>query len=81
MREALARAASVIAFAQRGASQPYSDYALAYEEGFELVLPHLARMRGISKVMQADAYVRMHDGDMAGAADRIASLYLSLIHI
>jgi hypothetical protein len=40
-----------------------------------MLLPHLAPMRTLSKIMQADALVRVHDGDWSAAADRVGAMY------
>ncbi|MHC4993336.1 MAG: hypothetical protein ACYTGC_20410, partial [Planctomycetota bacterium] len=74
VRQILADAAATMSFARRGARQRYSDHALAYEKGFELTLPHLSQSRAVAKLMSADAMVKLHDGDVTGAADRVASL-------
>ncbi len=75
LRFALGSAQSVIRLAQRGAGGEYSDFGLNYEEGFELLLPHLNSMRGIVKLMRTDTVVKLRDGDTSNAATQIASLY------
>ena len=39
------------------------------------MLPHLQAMRGITIAMRSDALVRLRDGDSAGAAAAVASIY------
>lgn len=75
LRGILARFDRAMGQARRGARQKYSDYRLDYSQGFDLMLPHLSRMRTLARVMQADALVKLHDGDAGAAADRIASIY------
>jgi hypothetical protein len=75
VRDMLARAAPMIDLARRGAQQGYSDYALDYDQGFALTLPHLAQIRNITRIMEVDVMVRLHDGDSAGAADRVSAMY------
>lgn len=75
LRFALGSAQSVIRLAQRGAGGEYSDFGLDYEEGFELLLPHLGSMRGIVKLMRTDSMVKLRDGDASNAAAQIADLY------
>ena len=75
LRRILARFDRAMGHARRGARQKYSDYQLDYSQGFDLMLPHLTRMRTLARVMQADALVKLHDGDAGAAADRIASMY------
>ncbi|MEE8153815.1 MAG: hypothetical protein V3T53_02520 [Phycisphaerales bacterium] len=74
-RLALAQAQPVLRLAHRGARQGYSDFDLDYAQGVALVLPHLQSMRGITLAMRSDALVRLRDGDTAGAAAAVASIY------
>jgi len=60
---------------RRGASQQYSDYGLDYSQGFDLRLPHLRDMRTAAKLMNAQVKLKMHDGDVNGAARDLASMY------
>ncbi len=73
LRELLARTGRAVALAQRGAGQAFCDHALDYGRGHELTLPHLHDARELAWLMQADAMVRLHDGDTGGAIDRIAA--------
>ena len=75
LRTALSQVQSIIQNYQRGANQEHSDFGLDKTQGVELLLPHLNPMRGIAKLTRTDVLVRLHDGDSAGAADRLASLY------
>jgi hypothetical protein len=75
LRAVLGRASSMLADMERGSQAQFSDFGLDYSQGFELLLPHIGAMRGIAKLMHADAMVHLHDGDMMGAADRIATMY------
>ncbi len=74
-RLALARVQPVLRLAHRGARQGYSDFDLDYAQGVDLLLPHLASMRGITWAMHNDALLRLRDGDTAGAAAAVASIY------
>ena len=81
LRQVLARFHRAMGYARRGARQKYSDYQLDYAQGFALTLPHVAKMRTLARVMQADALVKLHDGRPAAAADRIASIYRMGNHV
>ena len=81
LRAALARVQPVLRLAWRGTRQEYSNFDLNYGKGFELELPHLGRMRGITLLMRTDALVRMRDGDTATAAAEIASIYRMGAHL
>ncbi len=74
-RLALAQVQPVLRLAHRGAKQGYNDFELDYGQGFDLLLPHLGSMRGITLLMRTDAVVRLRDGDTAGAAAAVASIY------
>ncbi len=81
LRAALARVQPVLRLARRGTRQEYSDFNLNYGNGFELQLPHLGRLRGLTQLMRTDALVRMRDGDTAGAAAETASIYRMGAHL
>lgn len=69
------RATEALNFLQRGADLAHHDLHLDYSQGFELLLPHLAPMRNLARVAQADAIIRMQNGDISGATNRLASVY------
>lgn len=75
VRAALANVQGMLTSLDRASSQAYCHHDLDRTQGFELALPHLNRMRQMARIARADVWVRLHDGDGAAAADRIASLY------
>lgn len=75
VRALINRAAPIIDNALRASAQGYSDFGLDYSQGFDLLLPHLGKMRSIARLTQADSMMRLGDGDGAGAAERIAAMY------
>lgn len=75
VRSALRSLEPTLALLRRGSAQQYSDYGLDLSKGFELMLPHLSKMRQAAKAMKAEALVKMHDGDVVGASRDLASLY------
>ncbi|MEE9129447.1 MAG: hypothetical protein V3T84_05470 [Phycisphaerales bacterium] len=81
LRAALARVQPVLRLARRGTRQEYSDFNLDYSQGFDLHLPHLGRLRGLTQLMRTDALVRMRDGDATAAAAGIASIYRMGAHL
>jgi hypothetical protein len=81
VRAVLARVEPVLSAARSGARQEYNDFGLDYTQGFELMLPHLGKLRNIGRLMAADAAVRLHDGDASGAAGEIASAYRIADHL
>lgn len=48
-------------------ARPHSGFPLEYEKGFQMLLPHLAGMRGISQTLRLRALARLGAGDMPGA--------------
>ncbi|MHC5002696.1 MAG: hypothetical protein ACYTJ0_06200 [Planctomycetota bacterium] len=81
IRQIVARGRVAIGFGQRGARLPENDQGLDYARGFELGLPHLHQMQTLARLMQADAAVRMHDGDVANAAQLLADGYRMAGHV
>ncbi len=75
VRALINRAAPIIADVMRASSQGYSDFGLDYSQGFDMLLPHLGKMRSLARIVMADSMMHLSDGDGAGAADRISSLY------
>ena len=81
LRLAIAKIQPILRLVYRGAKQQHSDFDLAYEEGYELLLPHLAAMRGITKLAMTDINIRLRDGDSANAAAELASIYRMSGHL
>ena len=81
LREILARAAPALRAAERGAQEARADFNLQYEQGFELLLPHLSQLRMMARLMAVDANVRLHDGNTSGAAARLTSMYQMGRHV
>jgi hypothetical protein len=76
LRDILAKAGPMLNDVRRASQQEFADHALDYSRGYEMLLTHLSPIfRQLAPLMQADGLVRLHDGDTAGAADRVASLY------
>ncbi len=75
VRALLNRATPIIDNVLRASAQGYSDFGLDYSQGFDLLMPHLSKMRSIARLMQAESMMRLSDGDGAGAAQRIAAMY------
>lgn len=75
LRSVLRSMEPTLAMLRRGANQQYSDFGLDFSEGFSLMLPHLANLRQAARLLNAQAQVKMHDGDVRGAARDLASMY------
>ncbi|MCH8821913.1 MAG: hypothetical protein IH984_00240 [Planctomycetes bacterium] len=75
MRLAMAKIQPILRLVRRGSNQQYSDFNLPYDDGIDLLLPHLQPMRGITRFAMADVTIRLRDGDSASAAAELASIY------
>ncbi len=80
IRDAMRRAQPILNDFHRASLQPYSDFHLDYNQGFNLVIPHVVHMRNIVRLAKADVQLRLADGDSAGAADRLAAMGRNLQH-
>jgi hypothetical protein len=80
VRSIMTKAGPMLDLFRRGSLEGTSDFGLDWTQGFELAMPHLGQLRSIAKLTSVDAQIRLADGDAAGAADRIASLYRSAAH-
>jgi hypothetical protein len=80
VREILAKITPALDLARRGSLQGHADYGLDWSQGLNLVLPHLGNGRALSTLMKLDAITRLHDGDAAGASERIATMYRMARH-
>lgn len=49
------------------------DFGIRYDQGFEALLPHLGHMRRGVRVLLADAFRLVRDGNSEGAAKRVAA--------
>src|SRR4051812_4448872 len=69
------RAQPIFSLVGRGSTQEINNNQLDYSQGFELLLPHLSPMRGIVRLMSADATARVQNNDANGAASLIDQMY------
>ncbi|HZW05857.1 MAG TPA: hypothetical protein VFF65_01945 [Phycisphaerales bacterium] len=73
--EALVRNQTLISRLVKGASLQHCDFARDRSEGFNLLLPELAKMRGLVRILKADAQRLLLEGKPDDAADRYAAIY------
>ena len=57
------------------ARRPRNVYPIHYEETFNALLPHLACMKGISRIFQVRALARMESGNSQGAAEDVRMIF------
>lgn len=57
-----------------GAKHPRCDWGLDYEQGFDLLLPHLQRARTLARLGALSARQRVEKGQTAEAADELADV-------
>jgi hypothetical protein len=67
LRVALRAHEAVLEDVAAGASRTRCDFELGYEQGWELLLPHLGPMRAIARALRARALVAIHTGRSAAA--------------
>lgn len=73
-REAIMRARPAINAFREGASRAHVDFGIDYSAGPQTLLPHLGPMRQGTRLLLADARLRMIDGDVRGATDNLRSM-------
>jgi len=71
----------VIEMARRGAAQEFSDFGLDRSKGFGMLMPHLGEMRNLSRLLNADARLRLERGDSSGAAQSLATMLRMSDHL
>lgn len=79
-RELVARHDMVIETLLEGAAIDQCDFGVAYEKGFDALLPHLGPMRVSLYLLLADARIRIEDRDADAAAARLAAAYRMAEH-
>jgi hypothetical protein len=60
---------------------PRCDFGVRYEDGLNAMMPHLGQLRGLARVLRADATRLSAAGDAQGAARRIAAMLRLAAHI
>jgi len=78
---ALAKARPILELMRKGSQRQYSDFNLNYEDGFELMLPHLGSMRSIAKIAHAEIVADVAQGRNDLAVDRMQSLIRMTSHL
>ncbi len=58
----------------RASKMPVCDFELAYENGIELLMPHLGKMRGGARLLRVDARRLLVEHKPAEAARRVAGI-------
>jgi DNA-binding FadR family transcriptional regulator len=64
--------ANSLRYLHDGAKQQRCDWGLEYEQGFELLLPHLQKARNLARLAALHARQRVEKGQTAEAADELA---------
>jgi len=70
----------VIDFIVKAANIPNCDWGYDYSQGFELVMPNLARLRRITYLIQTEAKLLAEKGDYQTALDRCLSMHKMAIN-
>ena len=70
--------AADIAALRSALEAPVLEFAVRYEDGFRVLLPHFTRIKVIVQLLSADAQLQLHDGQPELAlADTIAGVHLA----
>ena len=72
VRAALELARPVLELARQAAEQPTVDFGLDRSQGFETLLPHLAPMRQIARLVAVDIAADLADGRVERAKEQLA---------
>jgi len=75
LSEVLTRNQAAVKRIIRAAGMQSCDFARDYSQGFNLLLPELARMRGLTRMLGADADRCLLEGKYDDAAERYAAMY------
>lgn len=59
---------------EEAAAEPVLDFDLNYAQGFTLMLPHLAPLKGAAQILAAAAMLDLHRGNATAAARRLHTL-------
>lgn len=78
---ALAKARPILELMRKGSQRQYSDFNLNYEDGMEILLPHLGSMRTITKIAHAEIVADVQQGRNDLAVDRMQSLIRMTSHL
>jgi hypothetical protein len=65
----------------RGAAAPACDFQTHAEDGWKMLLPELAIVRDLSRMVRVDARAKLMDGDAHAAAERVEAMYSSAGHV
>ncbi len=81
LRRLLSRHERLLDLAARGAECRWCDFELDYDEGFEMMLPHLGQLRGIQRMLAARAAVAIMDNRPAAAVADIGHVQAIGLHV
>jgi hypothetical protein len=68
---ALTKSGSVLQQLREAARRPHARFWLNYEDGFSMLLPHLAKMKGIAQYLHLRATALLADGQTDAAFDDV----------
>lgn len=63
------------------ASHEHCDFEVEYEKGIQALMPHVGPARNGGRILKVDARAKLAQGDVQGAADRVAAIYRLSEHI
>lgn len=75
LRAVLDRIGPALDASRSAAAMGPVDRGLDYDQGFDLMLPHLSEMRGLAKAMRVESFAYLHDGNTAAAREQVEAMY------
>jgi hypothetical protein len=79
-RALLARHSSYIDSLIAASATPDCDWGMAYEQGWDVLLPHLGQMRQTARILRADAIRCVSEGSMIAAVERVRAMLRVSVH-
>ncbi len=79
-RELLSRHSSYIDVLIAASATPDCDWGVAFEQGWEVLLPHLGQMRQTARILRADAVRCVSEGSMIAAVERVRAMLRVSVH-
>lgn len=72
-RDLVTRAEYALRMMHRGSALPYCNWGISYEDGIEVLLPHLGAARTLAFLAALRARIRFEDGHIADAVDDVVA--------
>ena len=81
MRTYLTQVGEALELAREAAKLPRCQFELEYSDGFAMLLYHIAAIRQLARLLEADAYLLLEKGDVSGAVENVQTLFAMARHL